>query len=186
MRLAFPIRLLAAAAGLSLLLAAPTGCSNLPFMGDDIVVPDYDTVEEQARTAQEQYRIANRTGDPDLRREEMLKAIKAFQQVVDRFPGDRRYTPPAHLLVADLQNETEQYRAAEGTYRQVIFEYPEIPDVHSGALFGLADVLTKRGRAREGKEFYRQVIDIYGETDDPIIAERVRRARGRFSEIVAQ
>lgn len=164
-------------------LAMLTGCATL-FGGEKYVVPDQQTASEQARVAQAQLGLSRRTGDPELREEEMRKAIAGFQKVVERFPDDRTFTPPAHLLVADLYAELKEYRRAEATYREVMARYGDIQDVHASALYGLGRTLTDRGMRREGKEAFAQLIDTYGRSDNSAIRTMVRNAKRRYDEIL--
>ena len=159
-----------------------TGCAGI--LSDRYVIPDQPTAAEQAWTADEQLRVAQRTPDPDEQAEEFRKAAAAFEKVVERFPKDRQYTPAAHLLEAEIYFRLEDFRRAERTYRDVIRLYPEVADVHVNALFGVAEAITARGKGAAGKDYYRQVIDIYGESDDPNIVRRVKMAKQRYDRIL--
>lgn len=158
------------------------GCGT--FGTKKYVVPDQDSASEQARVAQAQLVTSQRTGDPKVREEEMRKAIAGFQKVVDRYPDDRKYTPPSHLLIGDLYAELKDYRNAEANYRQVIARYGDIPDVHASALFGLGRTLTDHGYKREGKDAFAQLIDTYGRSDNPTIKRMVSNAKRRYDEIL--
>jgi tetratricopeptide (TPR) repeat protein len=148
------------------------------------VVPEMMTASEQARVADDQLRLAQRTPDEDARRKELKKASAAFQQVVTRFPDDTTYTPAAYLILGDIHYRLEDYKNAERYYRTVVREYPNIADVHAGALYGLGETLTAAGNGRAGKEYYRQMLDIYAETDNPLIRERMAIAKRRYDQVL--
>jgi TolA-binding protein len=61
--------------------------------------------------------------------------------------------------------------------------YPEDAEVNSGALFGLAETLEKLGKAEESKETYRELVDLYGQSNQRTIRERVEVARLRYRSV---
>lgn len=147
------------------------------------VVPRVDTPREQASIAHRQYIRAMGTADEDLRRQEYLRSLAAFDVVVKSFPDDREFTPPSHLMKADLHFRMRDYRRAESEYREVVRRYPDIGEIHAGALYGLGDSLYELRRFREGKEAFRQLMDTYGQSDNANIRDRVRMARVKYEEI---
>ncbi len=167
-------------------LLANSGCAsrcNRLFGGPDIVVPEYPTAEEQARSAERQYEVARQSVDEDARMDEFEEAVAALQAVIERFPNDRVYTPPAHALLGEAYLELQCHGNAERTFRTVIEEYPDIADVHAPALYGLAQSLKAQGRTREEKDVLRQLIDIYETSDQQTIRSVVRLARINYGLI---
>ncbi|CAN5421822.1 hypothetical protein BH09SUM1_BH09SUM1_03590 [soil metagenome] len=164
---------------------AMTGCAKLFHPGGEkFVIPKADDAHDQADIAQQQYRAAAQSVDGEVKKKEFRKAVAALTEVEKNFPQDKVYTPPCRLLKADVLYKLEDYGAAERQYRDVITAYPDIPDVHSGALYGLGEALTKDGHAREGKEAYRQLLDTYKTSTDSAVKERVKRAEVKYKQIV--
>ena len=176
------LRRAAACLLLPLSLSLASGC-RLFNKSSDIVVPEMDTAREQADVARRQFARASQTVDEDLRKKEMAEAVKAFDSVVERFPDDKTFTPAARLLKADILYDQRDYRRAEAEYRSVVASYPDIADVHAGALFGLGQSLDQQERFRESKESFRQLIDQYQGSQQASTKDRVRRARLRYEDI---
>ncbi len=168
----------------ALALLSLTGCSwlNKPF-SDPYVVPTYPTAEEQARSAWQQYARSQRTVDEETRREELEKSVASLKKVLERFPNNRVYTPPAHELLGRVYLEMGQPRKARSIFEEVVQEYPEVEDVHAAALYGLAESSGRLGRRREEKQYYQQLIDAYAETEDPTIQRLVSVSRQRYSKV---
>jgi len=166
-----------------------TGCSTVAsvrcsgFLSKNYVVPDLLTAEEQAARAQQQFEESLTIADEETRREELRKARSAFEKVIERFPDDRRYTPPSHLLKGDIQFELGHFTCAELTYRKTIRLYPDIPDVHASALLGLGQTVENQGHIRESKQYYSQIIDLYDDYDNSAIRSIVRQARIAYDDI---
>ena len=165
-------------------VSTTTSCARIfGGSGAKIEVPEMDTPREQAEIASRQFARANQTVDEKLRREEMQKAVKAFDVVIERFPLDRTYTPASRLLRADLFFQMDKFKESEDAYREVISLYPDIADIHAGALYGLGQSLYEQKRFREGKEAFRQLLDQYQNASEPSIRDRVRRARLKYEQI---
>jgi len=162
---------------LALMLGASSGCGvTRSLFGPKYTVPEKNTPREQALIADRELRQAQQLVDEKNRREAFEKAILAFQTVQERFPDDTVYTPAATLMEGDLNAEIERWRRAEVAYRRTIAKYPNIPDVHAGALLGLGEALYAQNRNAEGNQVLAQLVESYGTTEDPVIRTRVRRA----------
>lgn len=157
-----------------------TGCKALK---PGPVVPEYPTAREQAQNASRQYDRARQTIGEETRKEEFKLAAAGLKMVTQRFPNDRVYTPPSTNLLAKCYVEMGDLQKAQDTYMQVIREYSDIPDVHAEALFGMAELQSLRRRPREEKEYYRQLIDTYADSDNPQIQTWVNIARRRYAII---
>ncbi len=158
-----------------------TGCRTI--FGGGPSIPELETAREQAEVAQQQHQRARQTIDTAQRRQELERAAAAWQKVVERFPGDQRYTPAAHLRVGDVYRELERHRQAERTYREVIRRYPDSQDIHALALLYLGETLYAREQYDEGKSIFRQLIDTYGDDTDPQLQDIVARADFQYRQI---
>lgn len=154
-----------------------------PFGGPRYSIPKESSARNQSQIAELQYRRARQTIDPKLRTDEFQKAIEAVDAVAANFPDDRVYTPPSRLLKGQIYYEMEDYRRASAEFRNVTRLYPDIEDVHASALFGLGNALYQLKRDREGKEYFRQLIDTYSETKNPVVRELVAKGQKKYREI---
>ncbi len=151
--------------------------------GPEIIVPDYDTAREQARAADLQYERARKTIADGQKEIELQKAKAAAAKAINKFPEDLEYIPAVQLLLATINFQLEEYKSAEREYRRVIDNYPNIADVHSEALLGLAQTLKQQKRFKENKQVLLTLIELYEEFEDPRIKELVRIARIEYSQI---
>lgn len=168
--------------GLLLMTLTLSSCASL--FGPRHAVPEEATAREQMRVAERQLEAARTTFDPDMRQEELEKAVAAFRAVVERFPNDSNFTPLAHYYWAMLSQEKGNSRRAERLYREVLRRYPNDDVVNASALFGLAETYEQLGRGRDSQETYRELVEVYANSDDPIIQDLVQIARVRRGRVL--
>lgn len=166
----------------TLLIASGSGCRSI--FEKPVVIPEMPTAREQAEVAERQFRDAMRTTKEKGRDKELEKAAKAFATVEKNFPDDQEYTPGSVLREGEVYLAAERYSDAITEFRRAIAKYDEIPDVHAGALFGLAETQEKMGDVNASKDTYRQLIDLYGTSAVPYIKDRVARARIQYKRIL--
>lgn len=173
----------AAGWGMLLVMVALLG-SCASWFAPRHAVPEEATAREQMRIAERQLENARTTFDPDMRTEELEKAVAAFRAVVERFPDDRNFTPLAHYYWAMLTQDLGEYRRAERLYRETLRKYPNDEVVNASALFGLAETYERLGRGRDAQDTYRELVEIYANSSDPIIQDLVSIARVRRGRVL--
>lgn len=148
-----------------------------------IVVPTYDTAREQAMNAELQFQRTMRTVDKDQKKDELEKAEAALKTAIARFPEDREYIPPAYTLLGRVYMLQNKPKKAESTFRTVIRNYSDVPDVHAEALFGMAEALGAQKKFEEEKRYYGQLREQYKTSTDPRIQRKVAIAARRYAEV---
>lgn len=159
-----------------------SGCALWPFE-EDIVVPDYPTAREQAEVAQIQYKRSRRAYEKTLKKDELEKTAAGFQKVLTNFPENRVYTPACAILLGNIFMEMEKYKKAESVFKSAIDNYQDIDDIHSGALFGMANCLGRQNQIEEENQYYRRLIEGYSTSNNPEIARQVSIANRRLKRI---
>jgi len=159
-----------------------SSCASL--FGPKHFVPEEASAREQMRVAERQLENARTTFDPELRIVELEKGVAAFRAVVERFPNDRQFTPLAHYYWALLTQQMEHHRRAERIYRDVLRLYPDDQVVNASALFGLGETYEQLGRGAQSSETYRELIEVYGNSDNSTIRDLVAIARTRRGRVL--
>ncbi|MCC5876947.1 MAG: tetratricopeptide repeat protein [Candidatus Sumerlaeia bacterium] len=167
---------------LLLMVLSTSSCTSI--FGPKHAVPEEATARDQMRIAERQLEATRTTFDPDMREEELEKAVAAFRAVVERFPNDSNFTPLAHYYWALLTQQQGRYRSAERLYREVLRRYPNDDVVNASSLFGLAETYEQLGRGRDSQETYRELVEVYANSDDPVIQDLVQIARVRRGRVL--
>jgi len=174
------------AGGLTLagLLTLSTGCSNRGSVArEDVLIPREDTVAEQFTVAQRQENDARGIFDQDVRREELMKAIYAYETVEERFPDDQFHTPAAAVISAELYAEIDEHAQALQKYQSVLERWPEDEEARVAALMGMGRSLDDLRRPDEAQTYYKMLIDEYQSSTKPEVRTLVERARQRYRQI---
>lgn len=159
------------------------GCTARETRMPRVLIPEEDTPRDQFLVAEQQAREARGIFDERVRRDELRKAIAAYQAVEDRFPNDERYTPASSVLIAEIYRDIEDHERARRQFEHVLQRYPNDRDVHISALLGLGETLDALGRPIEAQRYYKMLMDQYGTSTDPRIRQIVEQARIRYRQI---
>lgn len=167
-------------AALLLAGASLAGCGGTE---GEYVIPDMNTPADQYRLAVETRQQAAGVFDPDAKKQELGKAIAAFEKLESRFPQDEMYTPAASLQIAKLYREVEQPETSLAKFRSLLARYPNDQDIRIEALMGTGLLLDELGRPEEAQEYYRLLIDEFADSDRPAYQTVVEQARRNYRRI---
>lgn len=161
-----------------------TGCSTKKKNEvEEVMIPKADTVREQFDIARLQEQKSKGIFDPEDRRAEYLKSIRAFKEVENRFPEDTFFTPVSASKVGDMYFDLEMYPEAEAQYRHVLNTYPEDEAVRVASLLKLGETLDELERPEEAQQYYKLLIDEFKTTNKPDMKQAVERARSLYRQI---
>ena len=144
------------------LLAAGCGLFNRRPL-----VPELPTAQDQYLFAYQQKEdLKHRLIEKSEMDEEYRKIIYAYQQVIDRFPDDERFTPLAWLSQAELYDRMDEDKEAVEHYDVVLERYQDDDVLQAAALLGEGRALIDMHRFEEGRLVLMRCVDTYKDNPD--------------------
>ncbi len=164
------------------------GISPLPSFGflkwrseeKKLVIPDFDTAQEQFAYASSLHVGVLPSLDKKKRRQQLERWIQAYSKVVERFPDDKTYTPLAYLTVAECQADLGKIQIARSMFREATERWGDNELVVARAMYDLAVTLDQEQRYSESQQIYREIIERFKDSQKPGVGEIVKKAQARY------
>lgn len=165
---------------LGILLSAFSGCAR----NRKLLIPDLPTAEDQFMFALDRRTQLKRKSieRKDLKKE-FTAVIKAYDQVVKRFPDDTRHTPMARLAIGTLYLNIDEPKTALEQFETVLGQFPDDAELQAVALTGKAEALIMMSRYDEARLTLLKCIETYENEQSDSIKSNVVRCRRHLSRI---
>ncbi len=151
--------------------------------GPRFLIPTFDTARDQLMFARAQKQNQLMSTDPKRRNRQLLSTIRAFEEVIKRFPDDTVYTPPAYIGMGEVYYTFRQYKDAVKVYRAALKKYPDQEDIQLFALYGLALSHDRLGIYKKAQSYYKEVIDRFRHDEREEIQEIVRECEILYRQV---
>ena len=163
-------------------LICVVSCSKNP-----IIIPEFNT-------ATEQFLFAKNLKDKGIYEQPKGKDRKihdravtqAYQNVIDRFPDDKKVTPLAWIELGDIYFKLKDYDKTLFYYETAKHQYPNQDDIQCRALFGTARTHDRLKNFEEAISLYRQCFMRFENDSRPYLAIIGQQARINYSRIRVQ
>ena len=160
-------------------LCALSSCTNKP-----IIIPEFTTATEQyifAKSLRDKVLLEQPKGEDKNTRNQAL--IMAYENVINRFPDDKRVTPLAWTDLGDTYLRLGQYKDALSHYDTARQKYPDQDDIVCKALFGAARSHDKLKNFDQAIANYKECYTRYENDSRPYLAIIGQQARVNYSRI---
>jgi tetratricopeptide (TPR) repeat protein len=151
---------------------------------EPIFIPEQNTAYDQFRYAEYLRRSLVPSPDQERRAEQMTQVIEAYERVYELFPDDIESTPQAKLMVGMLYARTpNQKDKAIEMLREVELRYSNNDDILARSLYHQGLLMDQARRYEEAQYKYKEVVDRYGTSEDPVLLRFARQARERYNRV---
>jgi len=160
------------------------GCVLFSCTKTPILVPEFTTSTEQyifAKSLKDKILLEQPTGKGKKTNNEAL--IMAYENVINRFPDDKRVTPLAWVDLADNYFRLGEYEKALTHYDTAKQKYPDQDDILCKALFGAARSHDKLKNFEQAIANYKECYVRYENDSRPYLAIIGQQARINYSRI---
>jgi tetratricopeptide (TPR) repeat protein len=154
------------------------------------VIPVQKTAEEQYSFAVEQDNIYRMPINKDRQWPMSERAMAAYRKVIEEFPENERLVNHSNLGIAmildrrgDAFDRLRDKRGALKIYKRLLETCPDDDPIQINSLFGLAAIYDKMEKYETAKEYYRQLLDRFGEGKNPDFERIVAISRLRYQKV---
>ncbi|GAB4312631.1 MAG: hypothetical protein Kow0059_03300 [Candidatus Sumerlaeia bacterium] len=149
------------------------------------VIPQLPTAREQFFYALERReRLARTPIKNEEMHDEYMAVIRAYEDVIERFPDDRQYTPMAHLAAGTLYNKINEPARALKHWDILLDKYGDSDaELNAAALTGKGESLSMLGRYDEARLVFLKCIDTYENDSNDTVKNQVVRCRRHLAQI---
>ncbi len=151
--------------------------------GPRFLIPTFDTARDQLMFAREQKQNQLPSTDPKRRNRQLLSTIRAFEEVIKRFPDDIVYTPPAYIGMGEVYYTFHQYKDAVKVYRAALKKYPDQEDIQLFGRYGLALSHDRLRNYEKAQYYYKEVIDRFGDDEREEVQKIVRECEILYRQV---
>ncbi len=151
--------------------------------GPRFLIPTFDTARDQLMFAREQKQNQLLSTDPKKRNRQMRSTVRAFEEVIKRFPDDTDHTPPAYIGMGEVYYTFNQYKDAVKVYRTALEKYPDQDDIQCFALYGLGLSHDRLGNYKKAQAYYKEVIDRFRDDEREEIQKIVRQCEILYRQV---
>jgi tetratricopeptide (TPR) repeat protein len=151
--------------------------------GKKILIPQYETAEEQFVFAMKTKTGTMKGFDEKTRKEQLRRIEASFYEVINTFPDDTKYTPAAYLTLGNTYLDYKQWKKAMDIYQEAIERYPGQEDVQLFGHYGLGVAYDRLEKYSDAREQYKICIERFGDDPRSSYQNIVEKARSRYGRI---
>jgi tetratricopeptide (TPR) repeat protein len=174
----FSFRRVAIASLLSMVVLS-MGCSNR----SKYIIPQQKSAREQFVFAMSEYKnylsplsISNHSTISE-------RCIASLQTVIDNFPNEMEWNRRSRMYIAMIYDRENKDKKALAMYEKLLIEAPDEEDIQINCLYGAAIIYDQREEYSVALDYYRRIMDRYGEKTDSAYGPIVRDCRIRYNKV---
>jgi len=151
-----------------------------------VIIPDMDTAEEQYNIATQQYQdftspiLSHRIEQRD---ELGRKSLAAFNNVITRFPSEKKFVAWSEYYIAEIYKREGKSRKALGLFDELTRKYPDNEMITVLSLKECGDLNDDLKRHEKAKECYNEVIKQFGKSQNDDVKRIVEYCATQYKKV---